>query len=56
MENWKHLQKNTTVYLTALKWLKRDYKKGQNLSNGQPSKMESMVNSAKEALNMIHDE
>jgi hypothetical protein len=56
MENWKDLQKNTTVYLTALKWLKRDYNKGQNLSNGQPSKMESMVNSAKEALNMIHDE
>jgi hypothetical protein len=56
MENWKDLQKNTTVYLTALKWLKRDYKKGQNLSNGQPSKMESMVNSAKEALNIIHDE
>jgi hypothetical protein len=26
------------------------------LSNGQPSKMESMVNSAKEALNMLYDE
>jgi hypothetical protein len=56
MENWKDLQKNTTVYLTALKWLKRDYNKGKTISKGQPSKMESMVNSAKEALNMLYDE
>jgi hypothetical protein len=58
MENKKDLTKKyTSVYLTASSWLKRDFSnKGQNLSNGQPSKMESMVNSAKEALNMIHDE
>jgi len=58
MENKKDLTKKyISVYLTALSWLKRDFSnKGQNLSNGQPSKMESMVNSAKEALNMIHDE
>jgi len=58
MENKKDLTKKyTSVYLTASSWLKKDFSnKGQNLSNGQPSKMESMVNSAKEALNMIHDE
>jgi hypothetical protein len=56
MENKKDLTKKyTSVYLTALTWLKNDFSKGQNLSKGQPSKMESMVNSAKEALNMIHD-
>jgi len=58
MENKKDLTKKyTSVYLTASSWLKRDFRnKVQNLSNGQPSKMESMVNSAKEALNMIYDE
>lgn len=57
MENKKDLTKKyTSVYLTALTWLKNDYSKGQNLSKGQPSKMESMVNSAKEALNMLQDE
>jgi hypothetical protein len=57
MENKKDLTKKyTSVYLTALTWLKNDFSnKGQNLSKGQPSKMESMVNSAKEALNMIYD-
>ena len=57
MENKKDLSKKyTSVYLTALNWLKNDFsKKGQNLSNGT-SKMESMVNSAKEALNMLQDE
>lgn len=58
MENKKDLTKKyTSVYLTASSWLKRDFNnKGKTISNGQPSKMESMVNSAKEALNMIQDE
>jgi hypothetical protein len=57
MENKKDLTKKyTSVYLTALTWLKNDFSKGKTISNGQPSKMESMVNSAKEALNMIQDE
>ena len=57
MENKKDLTKKyTSVYLTALTWLKNDFSKGKTISKGQPSKMESMVNSAKEALNMLYDE
>jgi hypothetical protein len=49
IKNWKTKLANVIQYMKPIN-------KGQNLSNGQPSKMESMVNSAKEALNMIHDE
>ena len=56
MENYKDLSKRISVYLTLKKWLKNDFSKGKTISTGQPSKMESMVNSAKEALNMLNDE
>lgn len=56
MENWNGITKKASVYLTALTWLKNDFSKGKRISTGQPSKMESMVNSAKEALNMLNDE
>lgn len=56
MENWNGITKKASVYLTALTWLKNDFSKGKTISTGQPSKMESMVNSAKEALNMLQDE
>jgi uncharacterized protein YdaU (DUF1376 family) len=49
IKNWKTKLANVIQYMKPMN-------KGQNLSNGQPSKMESMVNSAKEALNMIYDE
>jgi uncharacterized protein YdaU (DUF1376 family) len=49
IKNWKTKLANVIPYLQPMM-------KGQNLSKGQPSKMESMVNSAKEALNMIYDE
>ena len=49
IKNWKTKLANVIQYMKPIN-------KGQNLSNGQPSKMESMVNSAKEALNMIYDE
>jgi hypothetical protein len=53
----QELQKTWSLKSRLERWVKNDFSnKGQNLSNGQPSKMESMVNSAKEALNMIHDE
>jgi len=47
--NWKTKLANVIPFLPPMM-------KGQNLSTGQPSKMESMVNSAKEALNMLQDE
>jgi hypothetical protein len=53
----QELQKTWSLKSRLERWVKNDFSnKGQNLSNGQPSKMESMVNSAKEALNMIYDE
>jgi len=53
----QELQETWSVKRRLESWVKRDFSnKGQNLSNGQPSKMESMVNSAKEALNMLYDE
>ena len=53
----QELQKTWSLKSRLERWVKNDFSnKGQNLSNGQPSKMESMVNSTKEALNMIYDE
>ena len=53
----QELQKTWSLKNRLERWVKNDFSnKGQNLSNGQPSKMESMVNSAKDALNMLYDE
>jgi hypothetical protein len=52
----QELEKTWDLNRRLERWVSNNYNKGQNLSNGQPSKMESMVNSAKEALNMIYDE
>ena len=52
----QELEKTWDLNRRLERWVSNNYNKGQNLSNGQPSKMESMVNSAKEALNIIHDE
>jgi hypothetical protein len=52
----QELQKTWSLKSRLERWVNNNYNKGQNLSNGQPSKMESMVNSAKEALNMLYDE
>jgi hypothetical protein len=53
----QELQETWSVKRRLESWVKNDFSnKGKTISNGQPSKMESMVNSAKEALNMIYDE
>lgn len=52
----QELQETWSLQRRLKKWANSDFSKGQNLSKGQPSKMESMVNSAKEALNMLQDE
>jgi hypothetical protein len=52
----QELEKTWDLNRRLERWTKSDFSKGQNLSKGQPSKMESMVNSAKEALNMLQDE
>jgi hypothetical protein len=52
----QELEKTWDLNRRLERWVSNNYNKGQNLSNGQPSKMESMVNSAKEALNMLQDE
>jgi hypothetical protein len=52
----QELEKTWDLNRRLERWVSNNYNKGQNLSNGQPSKMESMVNSAKEALNMLYDE
>ena len=52
----QELQETWSLQRRLKRWTKSDFSKGQNLSKVQPSKMESMVNSAKEALNMLQDE
>jgi hypothetical protein len=52
----QELEKTWDLNRRLERWVSNNYNKGQNLSKGQPSKMESMVNSAKEALNMLYDE
>ena len=52
----QELEKTWDLNRRLERWTKSDFSKGQNLSKGQPSKMESMVNSAKEALSMLQDE
>jgi len=53
----QELQETWSVKRRLESWVKNDFSnKEKTISNGQPSKMESMVNSAKEALNMIYDE
>jgi hypothetical protein len=52
----QELEKTWDLNRRLERWVSNNYNKGKNLSNGQPSKMESMVNSAKEALNMLYDE
>ena len=52
----QELEKTWDLNRRLERWTKNDFSKGKTISTGQPSKMESMVNSAKEALNMLQDE
>lgn len=52
----QELEKTWDLNRRLERWTKSDFSKGKTISTGQPSKMESMVNSAKEALNMLQDE
>ena len=52
----QELQETWSLQRRLKRWTKSDFSKGKAISTGQPSKMESMVNSAKEALNMLQDE
>ena len=52
----QELQETWSLQRRLKRWTKSDFSKGKTISTGQPSKMESMVNSAKEALNMLQDE
>ena len=52
----QELEKTWDLNRRLERWTKSDFSKGKTISTGQPSKMESMVNSAMEALNMLQDE
>jgi hypothetical protein len=52
----QELEKTWDLNRRLERWTKSDFSKGKTISTGQSSKMESMVNSAKEALNMLQDE